>query len=389
MAYTGNADGGDRTTATAEAITPGQLVSMAFVITVCGTLYFFPLLAITAGGRSGWLLGLPAAALAAVMAVAILRIIRAAPNKLFPDVVQELAGPLGGRIINFIFALLFMLSAAVDYRAASEPIEATFYATTPLWVIVGLLALPSTYLAWTGPVRMARLYPLFAAIITVGLVLALASGLYQWDFGYLLPLTSFSFVLNKAPFWASVLAFRPAFALGFFTPYLSPQTLKRGMRLFSWGLVPGAAFLMLITAIPVAAFGAGGASEVVPPFMTALGTLVIPRSPFTRVEFPIRLLFQANAIAAIAIQQYGAASLLSRAFAFRDNLLGILAASIPPIAVAAWFATDTRALAYIVPGVIIVSAVGAPLLGVLLILAVRRGGHETDNSGGQLEAWQS
>jgi hypothetical protein len=362
----------NREVATGEVITPGQLVAGIFVLTLCGTMYYYPTAALGAVGRSGWLLVPVATGLSILTGAIGYGIVARVPGKLLPDIILELAGPRLGRAAALFLALLFVLRAAIDYRAAIEPIGTTFFTDTPLWAITAVLALPTTYLAWTGPVRMARLYPLFALIITSGMALVLALGSDVWDYGHLLPLTTLDNILIATPhFGTAVVALQTVAFVGFLAPYLPKKRAIKGFQYFLAGLAPAVLFFIFFTIIPVAAFTGTGARTIQPPFMTSLGTLTLAWSPLTRIEFLLRLLFQINAIAAISMLQYGAALLLSRVFRFRNNLLGILLVAVPPVALTGWYISDQDALLYVELGIIGVNTMLIALLVVLWILAWR------------------
>jgi hypothetical protein len=204
------------------------------------------------------------------------------------------------------------------------------------------------------------------------MVLVLALGSDVWDYGHLLPLTTLDNILIATPhFGTALVALQTVAFVGFLAPYLPKARAKKGFQYFLAGLAPAALFFIFFTIIPVAAFTGTGARTIQPPFMTSLGTLTLARSPFTRIEFLLRLLFQINAIAAISMLQYGAALLLSRVFRFRNNLLGILLVAVPPVALAGWYISDQDALLYVELGIIGVNTTLIILLVVLWILAWR------------------
>jgi spore germination protein (amino acid permease) len=176
--------------------------------------------------------------------------------------------------------LFLILVNIITVRAFAEIITLVFLANTPMWAIMGLLILISTYIALNGVDAIFRT-GLLLAILFLPLILFTTSISFQnVDFRYLFPLfrTDFSF-LTKPAYLHSFSAFAGNFLfLGFVQPYFSFSRKKVMVTLAV--LVP---FFFLSIYLPILTFGQATASTFKFPFVVLVSTIHINWLMFDRV----------------------------------------------------------------------------------------------------------
>ncbi len=189
-----------------------------------------------------------------------------------------------GRGYSFLFliplCLYFIMALIITVRAYSEVIIIIFLSNTPLWSVMALLLLGSTYLAFLGVQPIFRTSVLFAVIFIPSILFVLISTLQNVDWYYLLPIWSNDFTfLTKQSYLKSFFAVGGGVLfLGIIQPYMSFQ--KKSL-LFSVACV--SPFFFISVYIPILTFGHETASTMMFPFAIATDAVNINWLAFDRI----------------------------------------------------------------------------------------------------------
>lgn len=175
--------------------------------------------------------------------------------------------------------LYLLIITILAVRAYSEIITIIFLTNTPLWAIMILLLMVSTYLASKGIETILRTGVLLG-ILFIPLVMIISFTSFQnVDWNYTFPLFDIDLsFLTKASYYKSFFAFAGAFLfLGFVQPYFTYQRKK--VLLAAAALIP---FFIFSVYIPILTFGEATAVTLHFPFVVVSDAINISWLMFDR-----------------------------------------------------------------------------------------------------------
>lgn len=198
------------------------------------------------------------------------------------DIISIYVGKGKWAAVLFLLPLVVYLIVVniVTIRAFSEIITLVFLANTPIWAIMGLIVVISTYIASNGVDAIFRTGFLLAILFVPFIFFVIVTSFHNVDLRYLFPLIDqkFSF-LTKPAYFHSFSAFSVSYLfLGFIQPYFSYS--RRKMMLTLTALVP---FFFLSVYLPLLTFGQATASTFKFPFIMLVSTVHINWLMFDRI----------------------------------------------------------------------------------------------------------
>ncbi|MGG0720508.1 GerAB/ArcD/ProY family transporter [Robertmurraya massiliosenegalensis] len=189
-----------------------------------------------------------------------------------------------GKVYSLLFllplCLYFFMALVITVRAYSEVMIIIFLSKTPLWCVMALLLLLSTYLALLGIQSIFRASMLFALIFIPSIFLVLLFSLQNVDWYYLLPIwySDFHF-LSHPSYFKSLFAVGGGYLfLGFVQPALSFK--NKDILIAAICIAP---FFFISVYIPILTFGQETASTMMFPFAVATDAVNINWLAFDRI----------------------------------------------------------------------------------------------------------
>ncbi|MDD9268291.1 GerAB/ArcD/ProY family transporter [Paenibacillus sp. GCM10023248] len=187
----------------------------------------------------------------------------------------------GIALLFLVPILLYLFVVTVlSVRAYSEVITIIFLSSTPLWAIMLLLLVLSTYIASKGVETLFRTGVLLSILFLPLTLFIVITSFQNMDWNYALPIfdLDLSFVA-KPSFYQSFFAFSGGFLfLGYLQPYFTYQRNK--VLLAAAALIP---FFIFSVYIPLLTFGESTAFTLHFPFVVVVDTLSINWLMFDRV----------------------------------------------------------------------------------------------------------
>ncbi|QGQ96103.1 hypothetical protein EHS13_15090 [Paenibacillus psychroresistens] len=188
-----------------------------------------------------------------------------------------------GKGMPFLFLLpigvYFLMTCIVIVRTLGEIMTIVFLSSTPLWAIMFLFLVISTYIAIKGIQSIFRTGVLIG-FLNVPIILFFFSTSFQnVDWRYIFPLISNSSFLSDPDYLKSFFVFSGGFLiLGFVQPYATFR--KRHILIAALALLP---FLIFSVYVPLLTFGQATASTFNFPFIITLDTISISWVMFDRI----------------------------------------------------------------------------------------------------------
>ncbi|WP_168123506.1 GerAB/ArcD/ProY family transporter [Paenibacillus sp. HB172176] len=182
-------------------------------------------------------------------------------------------------LILLPLTLYLLMSCIVTVRSLAEMMTIVFLSNTPLWAIMILFLLISTYMAFKGISSILRTGVLIG-LLNVPIMLFFSLFSFQnVDWHYVFPLLGgFSFLTN--PYYLqSLFVFTGGFLFLGFIPS-SVAYRKRSVWFAAMALLP---FFLFSVYIPLLTFGEATASTFIFPFIVSLDTIAITWSMFDRI----------------------------------------------------------------------------------------------------------
>lgn len=200
-------------------------------------------------------------------------------NKNLLDIYIQFGKPVAVIFLLPLFVYLFMVTT-VTIRAYAETISLVFLSNTPLWAIMLLTLLISTYITSLGVQALFRTGVLMALIFFPLIAFVLCMSFQNIDWHYIFPLwdSRFSFLSDPNYLESSFAFFGGFMYLGFIQPKV-PYNRKK-IVWWSLALLP---FFLLAVYIPVLTFGEDTASQYHFPFIVAVDTIDITWLMFDRI----------------------------------------------------------------------------------------------------------
>jgi spore germination protein (amino acid permease) len=188
-----------------------------------------------------------------------------------------------GKVVAVVFLLpltmyLLMINM-ITIRAYSEIITIVFLSGTPLWAIMALLLIISTYIATKGVVVIFRTGILIACLFIPLILFIFFTSFQNVDWRYVFPIVNENFgFITKPSYYESFFAFAGGFwFLGFVQPYFSYKINK--VQIASLALIP---FFLFSVYIPILTFGQAAASTFHFPFIVTVDSIHINWLMFER-----------------------------------------------------------------------------------------------------------
>jgi len=235
------------------------------VNTILGTsILFLPALMAGEVGQDAWVAILIAAVLGFLIgSVLVISLGLRFPGKNFVEYAIELVGPLGGRILGFLWGGFYLVVNGIIVREFGELLKTEVMPETPLIVFVVMILSMAVFGVYLGLEVFARVneivFPLFLGV----LLLLLLTGLPEMDFRNLQPVFQHRFpdIMVSA---ANLLAFYgEGVVLAMFLPYMrQPEEAKRVQ--YEIPIILNFTMLLVIVGV-IAYFGAGEAARMVFP----------------------------------------------------------------------------------------------------------------------------
>lgn len=297
-------------------ITPVQLFTLMAVGVICGSWLVTPISSIAAGGQMAWFVSLIALLLGLFLIALIVYLVtpdRGEKPLEFIDVVEALLGRRLGIAFLLFLATFMILCVACDLVLNGVVVYNAFFHLTPLWAIFLLELVLFGYLAWNGPIRIARAAPFFLAIVSLNMILIIILAWRIKDIGYLLPLGQWEEIyFGSQAFLVSMQTFRFVWAVAVFLYWA--QTIKGAFKYLALGGLVGWTQLLILTNLPILVYGPKAARAFIDPVQPLLGTLVLPFFPIERWDAVALIIFQLNTFLSMAAMGFSAAYILDRIF---------------------------------------------------------------------------
>ncbi|MHB8926193.1 MAG: GerAB/ArcD/ProY family transporter [Bacillota bacterium] len=219
---------------------------------------------------SGWIVTTIGALVAAAGVLVIISLMNRFPDYSLARVSISLAGPVIGSLLNLALSLFFLVLAATILREAAETLVIGILPTTPLSVLVAVMALVVAYGAYLGIEAVSRTVFLLSPWLMGLLAAIVLSDATFFDFQRLLPVWS---TRPADVIWLGVVRsvlYGEVVSVAFLYPALRRKRPILGGTLLSMGLA-----WVIITGImvsTVATFGVTGAARTAFPiyFMARL-----------------------------------------------------------------------------------------------------------------------
>jgi len=168
-------------------ITSKQLVFVFLGATIGIGVLSLPRSLVSVAGQSAWL-ALPVAALVPLLSLLMIeRLYRRMPGLNFIELNQRLLGKVLGFIVIVLFTVYIILFEALVIRTFADVTKIYMLPSTPLWVILLLIAFSVYYVVSKGSRVVARMNELIFYILFITLFTGLIP-LHQGDYTNLLPI---------------------------------------------------------------------------------------------------------------------------------------------------------------------------------------------------------
>ncbi len=235
--------------------TPRQIRALSFLVLLPPATRLLPGAAARAAGRAMWLCPLAAAPLCALLAAAVSYALRSKRDGEGLGEVLLRAWPRAGRALLLVYGLWLALYAGFAVRSAASRFIYTIYSGASPWLFVAVGLALGLAAALGGVKRLARTAEIFRVLLLAALAPILALGLFQADWGELLPVTARDApgvalgALETLGTAAFALVNVPLLETG---PPVSARDRGRSMALWSCG------FSLLLAALTAAVLGRFG-----------------------------------------------------------------------------------------------------------------------------------
>ena len=172
----------------ANTITSRQMVFILFLTLTSVTVVTIPKVMAEAAGVGNWITLMSTAVIFGILASVIARLNRAFPGKALYDYSRDLVGKAGCCIIAVFYLLYFLMVDTYLCNAMASMLQANFLFKTPYWAFLAVGLPVFGYLAYHGPVNVARIFELYGMVFLVGLLVVHINMLSQGDLEDILPL---------------------------------------------------------------------------------------------------------------------------------------------------------------------------------------------------------
>ena len=253
------------------------------IIEIFGTgVIFLPRRAAFLAGQDGWIALLIATLVMAGVAFLMTSAVRAYPSESFTDLLSKLLSRPVAMILSVLLALQFWAVTAVELHIFGEVASRTLLRETPPALICGSMLLLGAYAASKGYETRARIGQIIFPVIFIPMILMFIFAGLRADWSNLKP------VLETPPDKLG----RSAFVLGSsftgleFTllafPYLNHRKKMPGAAAKA-ALAVGA-FMIAVTAVTLASFGAKDTARQVWPVIQLMDMIYFPGSFIERMD---------------------------------------------------------------------------------------------------------
>ncbi|NLK08170.1 MAG: endospore germination permease [Firmicutes bacterium] len=310
-----------------------QLLLILFIMRATIGIAFLPIVTVAGPMEDAWLAGFGAAIGSALIALVVGSLSSKFPTQTVVEFAQELLGTVFGKIVSLIFLWVFLFVAAVDVRMYGEVLVTAFLPETPLFFVIAVMVVVSSYAAYQGIEVMGRtadfIFPVFVLMILTTTVAAVPS--INW--GRLQPIAAKGI---RPILRASI---TPTFiALQVMTlPVLLPRVSKpeKATAYAVWAVVLASFLLIPTSIVTIGVLGADLASRSVFPFFNLARAVRISEF-LERLEALVVFPWGLGLFVAVSIYLYCGAKSLAQVLNIKDYR-----PLIPPMAVV-WVAMSIQ-----------------------------------------------
>lgn len=205
--------------------------------------------AVKDAGRDGWLSVLIGYGLAIIVGFFLLKLGRRFPNRTFVQYLPVVWGKIPGKIAGLVYILGWWLMTSVIIRATLELIR-FFLPTTPILVLIIMMALLTIYTMYKGFEVFARTTGFFLIFIIGSIILILSLSTPNVNFQNLTPVLTNGF----QPVWKGLInqfafAMEAILFMAFWLPCLNkPQD---GVKAMGFGMMISGVILTVIVVISI------------------------------------------------------------------------------------------------------------------------------------------
>ncbi len=165
-----------------------QATILVFTVLTAKAILPFPGLAVRLGQTAGWLLMLMIGAVAAVLSLIIATLLERHPGRGLAAIAEEVAGPVGGILLNTLFLGWLLIELALVMRLFTEMFISAVLPNTPPSVVALLMIVIVIYAANGGLEPVSRANLILAPLIVVAFVATLLTSIKDLRLDWLFPL---------------------------------------------------------------------------------------------------------------------------------------------------------------------------------------------------------
>ena len=172
----------------ANTITSRQMAFTLFLTLTSITVVTIPGVMAETAGVGSWMPLLAMSVVFGVLAAVVASLQRAFPGMALYDYSRELVGKAGCFLIAVFYVVYFLTVDTYLCNAMAGMLQANFLFKTPYWAFLAAGLPVFGYLAYHGPVTVARIFELYGMVFLIALLLVHANMLIQGDLENILPL---------------------------------------------------------------------------------------------------------------------------------------------------------------------------------------------------------
>lgn len=280
-----------------------EMTALVVISSLCGNVFLASHVAVVAGGHAWWVPFGGGLLLALILISMLVGVGIRHPRVQALEWPKAFLGRTIGWIVLLTWTIEIWLSMAYDLWLVTNVITSTQLFMTPHQVITGALVLVTLIASGTGIANLARVAPLAMVGNVFTLLVAVVSGRYFFDYGYLRPLTQFQDIRwTTLEFWVAfllIVRFVPTTAI--LVGFLRNRTEAALSPVV--GFLLGASLLTFTIATPIAGLGLGGALVMNRPFNYLADSTEISSFPLRRTGLLVQVFFTTNILFTLAARQ--------------------------------------------------------------------------------------
>ena len=232
--------------------------------------------------QDGWILIVFATIFALFSAFLISKLAKMFPNDSFVSYNQKVFGKVIAFLITISFVLKILINGAMEIRLFGEIVNSTLLFNTPFYVVSASLILTSAYISAKGYESRARIAEILIFVVFIPLFFVFSIAATDSDFTNLAPVLTTPFPTLLYGGFLSTIAFS-ALPFGLIAfPYLNNH--KKAFKAASVAIIVVAVFMLGVSAITIAKFGAIETQRQMWPVLEMMDIIDIPGSFIERQD---------------------------------------------------------------------------------------------------------